>query len=83
MQLLKYVPSDDDCKMLHDNLEEIDKFSRADRFMLEMSHIRHYEIRLQTMHFTKTFDERMTEVSINHSIERGSLICLIIDSTIN
>ena len=48
--------------MLRGNLEEIDKFSRADRFLLEMSHIERYETRLQTMHFTKTFDERMTEV---------------------
>lgn len=50
--------------MLKEHLEEYENFSLADRFMYEMSHIPRYENRLQAMFFTKTFQERISEVCV-------------------
>lgn len=65
------MPSEEEVSTLRENLSELDSFSRADRFMLEMSHIPRYENRLKALFFTKTFHERMSEVLIT-----ASKVCL-------
>ena len=44
------------------HLHEIEKFSRADKFVWCMSQVPRYHERLRALHFKKTFDERMGEI---------------------
>jgi dishevelled associated activator of morphogenesis len=64
-QLLKFIPSKEEYELLKANLSEMDNFSRADRFMLEMSHVPRYEKRLNALYFTKNFHERISEIHPN------------------
>lgn len=64
LQLLKYVPLKEEVETLRENLSELDSFSRADKFMLEMSNIPRYEKRLKALSFTKTFRDRIDEVFV-------------------
>lgn len=41
---------------------ELDKFSRADRFMWCMGQVPRYHERLRALHFKKTFDEHIGEI---------------------
>uniref|UniRef100_A0A1X7UZJ0 FH2 domain-containing protein n=2 Tax=Amphimedon queenslandica TaxID=400682 RepID=A0A1X7UZJ0_AMPQE len=60
--LLKYVPTKEEIETLRENLSEFDSFSRADKFMLEMSNVPRYDKRLKALSFTKTFNDRITEI---------------------
>ena len=62
VQLLKYVPMKSEVDELQIHLHEIEKFSRADKFVWCMSQVPRYHERLRALHFKKTFDERMGEI---------------------
>ncbi|XP_029448791.1 disheveled-associated activator of morphogenesis 2 [Rhinatrema bivittatum] len=60
-QLLKFVPEKSDMDLLEEHKHEIERMARADRFLLEMSRIDHYQHRLQALFFKKKFPERLAE----------------------
>lgn len=62
LQLLKYVPMKSEVEKLQQHMGEVDKFSRADKFMLCMCEVPRYHERLRALYFKKTFDDRMGEI---------------------
>ncbi|XP_076030296.1 disheveled-associated activator of morphogenesis-like protein [Oratosquilla oratoria] len=60
-QLLKFTPSPEEKAMLEEHADEIEMLARADRFLLEISKIEHYEQRLRCLHYQKKFKERIAE----------------------
>ncbi|XP_064420822.1 disheveled-associated activator of morphogenesis 1 isoform X2 [Latimeria chalumnae] len=61
-QLLKFVPEKSDIDLLEEHKHELDRMAKADRFLFEMSRIKHYQQRLQSLFFKKKFAERVAEV---------------------
>uniref|UniRef100_A0A8C9TMZ9 Dishevelled associated activator of morphosis 1 n=1 Tax=Scleropages formosus TaxID=113540 RepID=A0A8C9TMZ9_SCLFO len=61
-QMLKFVPEKSDVDLLEEHKHELDRMAKADRFLFEMSRIKHYQQRLQALYFKKKFMERIAEM---------------------
>ncbi|XP_033125746.1 disheveled-associated activator of morphogenesis 1-A-like isoform X1 [Anneissia japonica] len=61
-QLLKFTPSPEEVSMLKEHEKDQENMARADRFLLDMSKIVHYEQRLKALYCKKKFQERMNDV---------------------
>ncbi|XP_061889808.1 disheveled-associated activator of morphogenesis 1-like [Entelurus aequoreus] len=61
-QLLKYVPDKSDIELLEDHKHEVERMAKADRFLYDMSRINHYQQRLLSLFFKKTFAERVADI---------------------
>ncbi|ESO96460.1 hypothetical protein LOTGIDRAFT_159871 [Lottia gigantea] len=57
-QLLKFVPTVEEIQLLNEHSHERENMARADRFLLDMSKILHYEQRLNAIYFKKKFQDR-------------------------
>ncbi|KAK6182752.1 hypothetical protein SNE40_010364 [Patella caerulea] len=57
-QLLKFVPTVEEIQLLSEHSHERENMARADRFLLDMSKILHYEQRLKAIYFKKKFQDR-------------------------
>ncbi|RXG62063.1 Disheveled-associated activator of morphogenesis 2 [Armadillidium vulgare] len=60
-QLLKFTPSPEEKAMLEEHSEDIASYTRADRFLFEISKLDHYDERLRCLLYQKKFKERLAE----------------------
>ncbi|XP_028967542.1 disheveled-associated activator of morphogenesis 1 [Galendromus occidentalis] len=61
-QMLKFVPTLEERTSLEEHSHELELLAKADRFLYEVGKIVHYEQRLKTLCYKKTFKEKLNDI---------------------
>ncbi|OQR78633.1 disheveled-associated activator of morphogenesis 1-like [Tropilaelaps mercedesae] len=61
-QMLKFVPTLEERTTLEEHSHQLELLAKADRFLYEVGKIVHYEQRLKTLCYKKTFKEKLNDI---------------------
>ncbi|XP_029432104.1 delphilin isoform X2 [Rhinatrema bivittatum] len=65
-QLLLYTPDEDEIKKYHQFRQSPSKLTEPDQFVLQMLSVPEYKMRLRSLHFKATFQEKMEEIKASY-----------------